>query len=220
MSPLFVILLVPVFAFRNVFRGVTALDVLVVHQASITLSRARIDTVQAVVESRAVTGMGIVGVGDNLAVLVRAGLLGAHEAIVEFLVAVAATSNASGNIGPGTVSGPLIKVQSSHAVHLQLFAVDAVVEDVAHRWIGMGEESILARAELGSSLGLLKFQSVSAVNIEGLVALVHELDRRIEHQTVGAQLLRGHTFIAFVVLVALNRIRELASILGTFELCI
>lgn len=70
-------------------------------------------------------------------------------------VAVATTSNASGNIGPGTVSGLFVKVQSSHAVHLQLFTVDAAVENVADSWIRMAEETILARTELRGALGFL-----------------------------------------------------------------
>lgn len=70
-------------------------------------------------------------------------------------VAVATASNATGNIGPGAVSGLFVEVQPSHAVHLQLFAVDAAVENVADRGIRMGEESILAGTELRGSLGFL-----------------------------------------------------------------
>lgn len=67
---------------------------------------------------------------------------------------------------------------------------------------------------------LTKFQTVSTVNVEGLVALVYQLDRRIEHETIRAYFFRGHTLIALVVLVALDGILELTSTLGAFELCI
>jgi len=45
-------------------------------------------------------------------------------------------------------------VQTHGALGLQGVAFDAVVEDVAHGGIGMGEESVLARTVL-AGLGLL-----------------------------------------------------------------
>lgn len=61
------------------------MDVLVVDEARIALSGTWFNAIQAVVEPGAVARVRVVGMGDDLTVLVRAGLLGAHEAVAQFL---------------------------------------------------------------------------------------------------------------------------------------
>lgn len=53
---------------------------------------------------------------------------------------------------------------------------------------------------------LTQFRPLSAVNVEGLVALVHLADGLVKDEAVRAQLLCGHTVDALVVFVALHSV--------------
>lgn len=54
------------------------------------------------------------------------------------------TSLSSGGIGPDAGTGVLVEVKAGGTLDLGGFTFDAVVEDVAHRGVGMGKESIAA----------------------------------------------------------------------------
>lgn len=61
---------------------------------------------------------------------------------------------ALGGVRPDTGAGVLVEVEAHGALGLQGVALDAVVEDVAHSRIRMGEESVLTGTVL-AGLGLL-----------------------------------------------------------------
>ena len=69
-----------------------------------------------------------------------------------------------------------------------------------------------------SATTLTQLEPIATVDVEGLVALVDQLDRRIEDEPVRAELLGRFALVAHVVLVALHRILELSPVLGTLEL--
>lgn len=58
--------------------------------------------------------------------------------------------------------------------------------------------------------GLTQLNTILAVNIEGLVALVLQPNRLVEDQTIRADALVRHSVDAFVVLVALDIVAVLA----------
>lgn len=58
-----------------------------------------------------------------------------------------------------------------------------------------------------------EFYPVTAVHVEGLVALVDLPVQGIEHKTVRTQLLRSNPIVTLVVLIALLRVLELTVFL-------
>lgn len=202
---------VPVFASGHVLRRVTPLGLLVVHLSHGAAQRTRFESVQADVELLAVGGVRVLGVHDDLAGVIGASrVLGARESVAQLLLVHAA--GAAGRVGPHAVAAVLVEIQPVGARQLGEVSVDAVVELVADRRVGMGEESV-ATGAVGVALGRLQLGPVLAVNVEGLVALVHLADAHVEDQAVGAQLLRGHAVDALVVFVALHGVLVL-RILG------
>lgn len=63
---------------------------------------------------------------------------------------------------------------------------------------------------------LTQFSPVSAVYVEGLVALVDLPNRGVKHQAVGAQLCSRDSIVTFVELITLSFVVVLAAILGVF----
>lgn len=221
---LLVIAGVPVFTPGHVLGCVTPLGLVIVHLSHGAAQGTGFQSVQAHVELLAVGGMGVLGVHNHLSGVVGASaFLGARESVAQLLLVHAAGT--AGGVGPHAVAAVLVKVQSVGAGQLGKVSINAVVELVADRRVGMGEESVEAGA-VGVALGRLQLSPISAVNVEGLVALVHLTDALVEDQTVRAQLLCGHTVDALVVFVALYRIlvlvvlgvgRALEAGLGAYE---
>lgn len=95
-----------------------------------------------------VTWVWEVRVSDDLAGLVVLGLvLGALESVLQLLLGLDA-SLAVGSLGPDARASVFVKVESTSALVLDVLTVDAGVENLAYGGIGMGEESVLARAEI------------------------------------------------------------------------
>lgn len=72
-------------------------------------------------------------------------------------------------------------------------------------------------ARITCSSILTQLYAITAIDVEGLVALVNLPDGRIEDKPIRAEALRGPTVRALVELVALNRILVLAVLRRTLE---
>jgi hypothetical protein len=147
-----------------------------------------------------------VWVSDDLTgFIVLALVCWALESILEFFFGFNA-SFAVCVLGPDTCSGVFVEVKSNGALVLDVFTVNASVEDLAQSGIGMGEESILSWAEVVLSLWCLQFGTISAVYVEGLIALVELSEGWVEHETIWAETFFGDSISALEVFVALHLI--------------
>lgn len=85
--------------------------------------------------------------------IVMTGISNIPIALLTFLnIAALSTSR----IRPHASAGVLVEVQASCALHLSDITLDAVVEYVAYRRIGMGKETVPARALICGLRGLCK----------------------------------------------------------------
>lgn len=150
------------------------------------------DPVEADVELLAILWVWEVGVGNDLTrVVVLALVFRAHEAILQFLLHLNAAL-AVRILGPHACAGVLVEVKSASTLVLDIFAINASVKHFADGRIRMGEEAVLAWAEivlslwcfcsilfkLSGELGyeiivrLTQFCTIAAINIERLITLV------------------------------------------------
>lgn len=70
------------------------------------------------------------------------------------LTGVSVASLSLRGVGPHTCAGVLVEMQTLRALDLNRLALDAIVEDVADRGVGMRKEAVLARTET-RALGFL-----------------------------------------------------------------
>lgn len=100
-------------------------------------------------------------------------------------------------------------MQSIGAGQFGEVALNAVVEAVADGRVRMGEESVAAGAVV-VALWRLQLGTISAIHIEGLVALVDLPYQGVEDQAVGTQLLCGLSIDALVEFITLDGILVLS----------
>lgn len=136
---------------------------------------------------------------DLTGLVVLALIFRALESVFQLLFGFDA-SFAVGGLRPDACAGIFVEVESTGALVLDVFAINACVEDFADRWIGMSEEAILSRAEVVLSFWCLcesndvneylrmtfnkeqltQFCTITTVNIERLIAFVVFSDGWIE----------------------------------------
>lgn len=214
---LLITVFVPVLASRNVFWSITSLGFLVVHFTGLAAKVTGLNAIQANIEPLAISWVSVLGMRNGLASHISLLFLWAGESILQLLVGSGVASLATGIVGPHTGSGVFVKVESGSAGDFGGLSFDAVEEHVANGRIRMSEESVLAWAQV-VTLGWLQLYSIAAVNVEGLIALVDLPDRRVEHETIGAEFLRCTSVVTLVELVTLYLILVLTVLRWTFEL--
>lgn len=110
-------------------------------------------------------------------------------------------------------------MQARCAFIFNSLSIDAVVVDVANACVRMSKETVLTRAFLVDSLGRLQFSTITAINIERLIAFVLQTNFLVENQTIGTQALGGNTVEAGIEFVTLCRMLVLtAFVVRTDEL--
>lgn len=150
------------------------------------------DSVEANVELLTIFWVWEVGVGNDLTrFVVLALVFRAYEAILQLLLHLNA-SLAVRTLGPHACAGVLVEVKSASTFVLDVFAINASVKYLADGRVRMGEEAVLAWAEIVLSLwcfctillqlsceldyeiifGLTQFCTITAINIERLITLV------------------------------------------------
>lgn len=140
-------LIEPVLASRSIsWRGASLLLLVVDLVVVLAAQFARIISIDTDVEALAIGWMWIP--------FVLVASFRALEAVLEFLGNRLAIVSI-GNCGPCTVSGSVVEVQAVGAFALAVLAVFARVENVANRLVGMGEDSVLPRAEFVVAFGSL-----------------------------------------------------------------
>jgi hypothetical protein len=202
---------------RYVLWSVAPLRLFVVDLPNLTSQISRFLSVEANVESLTIGGVGVLGVDNQLSVGVRLFRLGALEPILQLVGDVLVASLSSSRIRPDAGSGELVEVQTGGAGDLGVFSLDAVVELVANGGLGVGEEAVTSGAVV-VRFGGLQLGTVSAVDVEGLVAFVDFADQGVEDQAVGAELLDGDAVLALVEFVTLAGVFVLAVFRGALEL--
>jgi len=157
-----------VFAFRNILRCITLLGSLVVNKTQLTALLSGGDTVQTDEELGAVVGISVLGMRVKLTKLINGSLLGALETTLG-LVRLSLALFPVSDLGPVANTGELVEPEAGRAGVLLGEAVNAGVEDVAHRGVGVSVETIQPGAQVVGSLGGLELEPVTAVNIEIMI---------------------------------------------------
>lgn len=141
----------------NVFWCVATFGLVVEDFAGCAAEFTWLVAVEADVEFLAVVWVWEVWVSDDLARLVILVLfLRALEAVLQLFDGFNAAF-AVCTLGPDAGSGVFVEVQTSRALVLDIFSVNAGVEDVADSGVGMGEESVLSWAVFVLALWCLCF---------------------------------------------------------------
>lgn len=132
----------------NVLRRITTFC-FIVEDFSLAASQfPRFDVVKTNVELLTILGVREVRVSDNLTrLVVLVFFFGTLEAVFEFLLSFDAAF-AIGVLWPNTRSSVFVEVKSTGALVLDIFAINASVENVANCGVWMGEEAVLSRAEI------------------------------------------------------------------------
>jgi len=212
-SGLLDVVLVPILTSGNIFGSVAALRLVVVDRTVAATLFSRGNSAQAYVELLTILGMSVFRMIDLSSSGVDLTVLRALETVFQDFADNSASLTASA-VGPHAGAAVLVEVKTGRARDFDGLTVDAVVENIANRGIRMSEESVAPRAFL-RRLGRLQFQSVAAVHVEYVVALVDLAIQRIEDQAIGTKLFRRDTVGALIIFVALNRIIVLSVFVRT-----
>lgn len=136
----------------NIFWCVTTLSLVVENFSGRAAEFTWLVSVEANVELLAIFWVWEVGMGDDLTWLVVLALFfRALESVLQFFHGFNATFSVD-IFWPDASSGVFIEVQTYGALVLNVFAVNAGVENVADGCVWMGEESVLSGAEVVLSL--------------------------------------------------------------------
>merc|ERR1740116_25005 len=177
---------VVVFALWDVLWGVALLGELVVDESELAALLTGRDSVQADVELGTVVRVGVLGVGVELTKLIGGSLLGAGEPIAG-LVSIGLALLPVGHLGPVADTAVLVEPEAGAAGVLLRGAVHARVEDVAHAGVGVRVESVQTGAQVAGTLGGLKFEPVTTVNVEVMIASLPLSAEGVKDKAIWAQ---------------------------------
>jgi len=174
---------VVIFAFWYILGCVALLAELVVDETELTALLSGGDTVETDEELGAVVGVSVLGMGVELSEFVNGSSLGTLEPTSCF-IRVGGTVFSVGGLRPVTDSGIFVEPETGRTGVLLGDTINASVEDVADSGVGVRIESVQTGTQVAGALGGLEFKSVSAVDVEVVVAGFPLSGEGIEDETV------------------------------------
>lgn len=189
----------------------------VVDEAKLTTLNPWGDSVQANVELGAILCVGVLGMGIGQAEAIFSGFhFGALESTLSNL-GLAFTFLSLGICGPVANTLVFVEPQTGRASVFFGNTVNAGVKNIAHGRIWMGVEAVQTWAEVIQTPGRLKLKTITAVDVEVVIARFPLAAERVEDETIGTQSLFWYTIKTVVIFITLYTVFKKTVPFGTLE---